>query len=131
MFRPLTFVQDWFATYSALVESSFCLTCIYQMAEVPVEADSLPLREKRLGHDLRGLISDASEGIRAEPLDSSYYHWQASITGPVGSPYEGGIFYLYLKVRYFVVQKGKKIDNLLFLGPFRVPVRPSRGQVLD
>ena len=39
-------------------------------------------------------------GIRAQPLDSSYYHWQASITGPVGSPYEGGIFYLYLKVPF-------------------------------
>ena len=37
-------------------------------------------------------------GIRGQPLDSSEYHWQASITGPVGSPYEGGIFYLYLKV---------------------------------
>ena len=33
------------------------------------------LRQKRLGHDLRGLLSDASEGIRAKPLDSSYYHW--------------------------------------------------------
>ena len=33
-------------------------------------------------------------------LDSSYYHWQASITGPVGSPYEGGVFYLYLKVPF-------------------------------
>ena len=39
-------------------------------------------------------------GIRAKPLDSSYYHWQASITGPVGSPYEGGVFYLYLKVPF-------------------------------
>jgi ubiquitin-conjugating enzyme E2 D/E len=39
-------------------------------------------------------------GIRAQPLDSSYYHWQASITGPAGSPYEGGIFYLYLKVPF-------------------------------
>ena len=35
----------------------------------------LALRQKRLGHDLRGLLSDASEGIRAKPLDSSYYHW--------------------------------------------------------
>ena len=45
------------------------------------DLDSQPLRQKRLGHDLRGLLSDASEGIRAKPLDSSYYHWQASITG--------------------------------------------------
>ena len=47
------------------------------------DLDSQPLRQKRLGHDLRGLLSDASEGIRAKPLDSSYYHWQASITGIV------------------------------------------------
>ena len=39
-------------------------------------------------------------GIKAQPLDSSYYHWQASITGPAGSPYEGGVFYLYLKVPF-------------------------------
>ena len=45
------------------------------------DLDSQPLRQKRLGHDLRGLQSDASEGIRAKPLDSSYYHWQASVTG--------------------------------------------------
>lgn len=40
------------------------------------------------------------QGIKALPLDSSHYHWQASITGPVGSPYEGGIFFLYLKVPF-------------------------------
>jgi len=101
LFSPMIYITDWFATYSALIESSFCLTCIYQMAEdIPDDLDSQPLRQKRLGHDLRGLLSDASEGIRAKPLDSSYYHWQASITGPVGSPYEGGIFFLYLKVPF-------------------------------
>lgn len=42
-----------------------------------------------------------STGIKAQPLDSSIYHWQASITGPVGSPYEGGIFYLYLKIPFY------------------------------
>lgn len=101
LFSPMIYITDWFATYSALIESSYCLTCIYQMAEdIPDDLDSQPLRQKRLGHDLRGLVSDASEGIRAKPLDSSYYHWQATITGPVGSPYEGGIFYLYLKVPF-------------------------------
>ena len=102
------------------------------MAEViPEDINSLPLREKRLGHDLRGLVYDPPEGnfisktdilskfynnhisihimpilvlyslgIKAQPLDASYYHWQASITGPTGSPYEGGVFYLYLKVPF-------------------------------
>ena len=36
--------------------------------------------------------------MEARPLDPYNYHWQASIRGPVGSPYEGGVFYLYLKV---------------------------------
>ena len=36
--------------------------------------------------------------MQAKPLDTCNYHWQASIRGPVGSPYEGGVFYLYLKV---------------------------------
>ena len=59
LFRPLAAVRDWFATYSALVESCFCLTCIYQMAEevipaFPANFQVLPLREKRLGHDLQG-----------------------------------------------------------------------------
>jgi hypothetical protein len=63
LFTPMIFINDWFSTYSALIESSFCLTCIYQMSEeIPDDFDSLPLRQKRLGHDLRGLVSDASEG---------------------------------------------------------------------
>ncbi|CAB4067186.1 unnamed protein product [Lepeophtheirus salmonis] len=95
LFVPFASIQDWYAVYSALIESSYCLTCIYQMTEViPADNNSLPLRWKRLGHDLRNFSQDPLEGIRAQPLDSSYYHWQASITGPVGSPYEGGIFFL-------------------------------------
>ena len=43
--------------------------------------DTPRMREKRLWHDLRGLNMDAPEGIEAQPLDSCYYHWQASITG--------------------------------------------------
>ncbi len=63
LFRPLAVVKDWFATYSALVESCFCLTCIYQMAEIiPDDFQPLPLREKRLGHDLRGMLTDPPEG---------------------------------------------------------------------
>lgn len=47
-----------------------------------------------------GLKSDPPEGIEALPLDKKSCHWMATITGPVGSPYEGGIFYLYLQVPY-------------------------------
>eukprot|EP00096_Caligus_rogercresseyi_P000924 TRINITY_DN11490_c0_g1_i1.p1 TRINITY_DN11490_c0_g1~~TRINITY_DN11490_c0_g1_i1.p1 ORF type:complete len:375 (-),score=79.25 TRINITY_DN11490_c0_g1_i1:56-1180(-) len=101
LFTPLAAITDWYSLYAALIQSSYCLTCIYSMRElIPADVNSLPLRWKRLGHDLRNFTSDPLEGIRAIPLDSSYYHWQASITGPVGSPYEGGMFFLYLKVPF-------------------------------
>lgn len=47
-----------------------------------------------------GLKTDPPEGIEAIPLDQKNCHWMATITGPVGSPYEGGVFYLYLQVPY-------------------------------
>ena len=77
LFRPIAAVRDWFTTYSALVESCFCMTCIYQMAEeiipaFPANFQVLPLREKRLGHDLQGMLTDPPEGdldtVRGHPL---------------------------------------------------------------
>lgn len=44
--------------------------------------------------------NDPPEGIMAVPLDHKYCHWQATIKGPKGSPYEGGLFYLYIQVPY-------------------------------
>jgi len=99
LFNPLVEISDWFLRFSSLINSCFCRACVFQMSEVmPADTESSPMRDKRLGHDLKGLAQDAPEGIEAKPLDSCHYHWQASIRGPVGSPYEGGIFYLYLKV---------------------------------
>ena len=46
------------------------------MAEViPEDINSLPLREKRLGHDLRGLVYDPPEGnfIRKTDILSKFY----------------------------------------------------------
>ena len=42
--------------------------------------------------------TDPPEGIRATPLDRDWSHWQASITGPTNSPYEGGVFYLHVQI---------------------------------
>ena len=99
LFQPLVDISDWFSKFSSLINSSFCRKCIFQMSEaMPGDAESSPLRDKRLGHDFKCLAQDAPEGVEARPLDSCNYHWQASIRGPVGSPYEGGVFYLYLKV---------------------------------
>lgn len=57
-------------------------------------------RTNRLRSELKSLKSDPPEGIEATPLDELCCHWQASITGPVGSPYQGGTFLLYLQIPY-------------------------------
>jgi len=64
------------------------------------EQNEVSIRSRRLKYDLTGLSKDSLEGVRAQPLDSTLYHWQAAIRGPVGSPYEGGLFYLYMKVPF-------------------------------
>ena len=92
------------------------------MAElIPDEKDgtlreAMHLREKRLINDLRSLVEDPPPGIRAQPLDASNYHWQASILGPSGSPFEGGLFFLYLKVSILLYTGCPKVNgqNLLF-----------------
>ncbi len=48
--------------------------------------------------ELKALQHEPPEGINAKPIDDSCFFWQASITGPQGSAYEGGIFYLFLQI---------------------------------
>jgi len=45
-----------------------------------------------------GLRIDHPEGIEAVPLDRLNYNWLARIHGPPQSVYQGGVFYLNLKV---------------------------------
>ena len=70
--------------------------CVYQQSSLPIEENSW--RHRRLRSELKTLRTDPPEGIRATPLDRHCCHWQASITGPQGSPYEGGMFLLYLQI---------------------------------
>lgn len=88
--------------YSALMSSCFCRTCLIQMAnKSPIRGHQMNLfRARRLRGDVRSIYLEASEGIDAVPLDSQETHWQASIIGPSGSPYEGGKFFLYITIPY-------------------------------
>lgn len=101
LFKPLFAVQDWFKVYTELIDSCPCKACLRQMAlqtQPPGEENSW--RRNRLRNELKSLRTDPPEGIEAAPLDQKCCHWQATITGPVGSPYEGGLFYLYLQIPY-------------------------------
>ena len=51
--------------------------------------------QKRLQKELAEIQSGNIESISAGPVDErDMYKWQAVITGPEGSPYAGGVFFL-------------------------------------
>lgn len=48
---------------------------------------------KRLRYELMRRLPDPNLGIKAGPIDeANLYVWLAQITGPSGTPYEGGVF---------------------------------------
>lgn len=50
--------------------------------------------EKRLQNELRDMKTNAPDNCSAGLKGSNLLHWTATITGPTGSPYEGGLFFL-------------------------------------
>lgn len=102
LYKPVSHVADWYKVYDLLASSTPCRTCLIQTSlqtKLPrMEENSW--RRNRLRSELKGLRMDPPEGIEATPLDQMCCHWQATITGPTGSPYEGGLFFLYLQVPY-------------------------------
>lgn len=99
LFKPLVTTGNWFKLYSRLVNSSSCRTCLQVMwNQANVKIEDYSWRKCRLRYELRSLQTDPLEGIQITPLDFACFHWQATITGPVGSPYEGGLFYLHIQV---------------------------------
>ncbi|XP_035219169.1 ubiquitin-conjugating enzyme E2 28-like [Stegodyphus dumicola] len=99
LFKPSFIVPCWRTMYTKLAQSAPCLLCLHQMTEQVQPTDvHNSWRNVRLMNELKSLHSDPPEGIKAVPLDEMCYHWQATITGPDDSPYEGGTFFLYLQI---------------------------------
>ncbi|KAM7537702.1 hypothetical protein Aperf_G00000075628 [Anoplocephala perfoliata] len=48
---------------------------------------------RRIQADLRDMLLDPPPYCKAQPKNpDDLYHWTGSITGPEGTPYEGGVF---------------------------------------
>ena len=86
--------RSYFSKLYLLRTILFCVPV--RQSAPPFEEDSW--RHRRLRSELKTIRTDPPEGIQATPLDRHCCHWQASITGPRGSPYEGGLFLLYLQI---------------------------------
>lgn len=54
---------------------------------------------RRLQKDLRELEESTIPlfGVSARPLESSMYTWHGNLRGPVGSPFEGGVFHIEIQ----------------------------------
>ena len=57
----------------------------------------MSLSLKRLMNDLEQLKKDPLQNCSANPIDNKMDHWKATIFGPEGTPYHGGVFELELK----------------------------------
>ena len=53
---------------------------------------------KRLTKELKDMQKDDISNLSAAPINDNLHEWEAVILGPIGTPYEGGIFYLSISI---------------------------------
>ncbi|KAL1449109.1 hypothetical protein WDU94_000342, partial [Cyamophila willieti] len=95
-------ISNWYQVYSRLVDNSPCYACLQHMITPQTSSlqEDTAWRHFRLHKEYNDIKLDPPDGIQAQPLDTKRCHWMATITGPVASPYEGGVFYLYIRIPF-------------------------------
>ncbi|KAI7903568.1 ubiquitin-conjugating enzyme/RWD-like protein [Cokeromyces recurvatus] len=49
---------------------------------------------RRIQKELADLTKNPPNGVKATPIDEDLFHWQGELSGPKGTPYQGGRFKL-------------------------------------
>lgn len=82
---------------------------------------------KRLARELKDLEMDPPTNISAGPVrEDDLFVWAGSMMGPVGSPYEGGVFRLDIR---FPPDYPFKAPKISFLTPIYHPNISGNGQI--
>lgn len=82
---------------------------------------------KRLQREALAFLSDPPEGISGGPSDGNLFEWNVTITGPIDSPFAGGIFRLVVTMPSDYPFKGPK--NARFLSKMFHPNITTAGYV--
>jgi ubiquitin-conjugating enzyme E2 D/E len=53
---------------------------------------------KRLTKELKDMEKDDIPNLSAGPIHNNLFEWEAVILGPIGTPYEGGVFNLTISI---------------------------------
>lgn len=102
--------QKWFSNNFDLVEmaSAGPMVSWDPYSKASSEPPLLPSASLRIKKDLMSLYRDPPPGIFATASESDIRNVHALIIGPMDTPYEGGIFYFYLRCPYdFPIQPPK------------------------
>jgi ubiquitin-conjugating enzyme E2 D/E len=83
----------------------------------------------RMKRELKELEESPVNNCSAGPLDKDITHWRATIFGPEGTPYHGGVFYLDIKISPEYPFKPPKINFITQI--YHCNINKSGGICLD